>query len=150
MSFRKKSGRNRFVSATELAELGACERRLILDRRFGKPLSRSARRSAAQGIREHERHHRAVQRFAQTPAVPTDRGGDRRCFVASVVYGVDAPQTHCLRSWRDAVLMPSVAGRMLVWCYYRLSPAAVVLLRGSPRLTRAARWLLDRVLLWIG
>lgn len=65
------------------------------------------------------------------------------CFIATVVYGRDAPETNALRAWRDRVLMPSLLGRALVRCYYGLSPRVVPLLRRSQRFTAIVRAALD-------
>lgn len=47
---------------------------------------------------------------------------DRRCFVASAVYGADDPRTDQLRQFRDTYLMGSATGRGVVQLYYTLSP----------------------------
>lgn len=49
------------------------------------------------------------------------------CFVATYVFGADDARTLALRNFRDEVLLPHRAGRLLVHMYYKLSP---VLVRG--------------------
>ncbi|WP_327084829.1 CFI-box-CTERM domain-containing protein [Thauera sp. Sel9] len=47
---------------------------------------------------------------------------DRRCFIATSVFGDDAPETATLRRYRDVVLMRSRWGMCLVDLYYCLRP----------------------------
>jgi len=71
------------------------------------------------------------------------------CFIATAVYGRDAPETNALRAWRDRVLMPSLPGRTLVRCYYALSPRLVPLLYRSERFTAVVRAALDLLAHWL-
>ncbi len=73
------------------------------------------------------------------------RVSDRRCFVASAVYGLDDPRTDALRAFRDRSLMPSTAGRALVSAYYRASPSLVSVLDRVPALRSPARLALDLI-----
>lgn len=99
----------------------------------------------ARGEAEHARRQRLLQPLEGT-ALPT-RAQDRRCFVASVVYGPDAMQTHALRAWRDRALVPHWAGRVLVRLYYRASPPVARWLERHPRCQRGVRVVLDH---WVG
>lgn len=78
------------------------------------------------------------------PHIPPS-SSDRRCFVASAVYGLDDPRTEELRRFRDTQLQPSKFGRAAVRLYYRLSPALVLVLDWCPVLRRLARAALDLV-----
>lgn len=71
------------------------------------------------------------------------------CFIATAVYGRDAPETNALRAWRDRALMPSLPGRTLVRCYYQLSPRFLPLLQRSERFAAIVRAALDRLVHWI-
>lgn len=137
--------RRKSVSATELATLGRCERQLVLDARYGKTPARSTKADRQRGDREHLRHHVEAQRYATQPMAT----GDRRCFIATAIYGPDAPQTWLLRHWRDHRLLPYPAGRFLVWLYYRCSPMIASLALRHPALHRSLRATLDRVAQWI-
>jgi len=68
---------------------------------------------------------------------------DKRCFIATAVYGTDAWQTNALRRWRDTVLLPSASGRLLTRIYYRLSPCLAGWLVAHPMFSRPVRHLLD-------
>jgi hypothetical protein len=47
---------------------------------------------------------------------------EERCSIASVVYGIDAPETETFRAFRDEILLRSRAGTILVALYYMLAP----------------------------
>lgn len=66
-------------------------------------------------------------------------GRDRRCFIATAASGPDAPEVETLRGFRDAVLMPRPAGRLLVRTYYRLSPPLARVIATRPWLRAAVR-----------
>ena len=69
------------------------------------------------------------------------------CFIATTIYGADAPETNALRAWRDRTLMPSLAGRMLVRSYYDFSPRVVPLLKRNERIASIVRVALSRLLI---
>ena len=126
------------VSATELARMGACETQIVLDARHGRgPVSAKAKASSARGIEVHER--------ALQAAIAANGAGDRRCFIATAVYGGDAWQTDALRGWRDRRLAVSTPGRAVIALYYRLSPVAAAAAARWPWLRRMVRVVLDRL-----
>lgn len=111
---RPGRGGTQYVSASELAQMGACERKVVLDRRHGRQLSKAQRQAVERGLRLH-----AV--FLEQAGAPGDgRGG--RCFIATLVYGADAPQTRALRRYRDEVLRHHAIGRLSIRWYYRAAP----------------------------
>jgi uncharacterized protein YukE len=62
------------------------------------------------------------------------------CFVASVIYGVDAAETDRLRHFRDTRLANTSWGRQFtVWYYRSLGPSGAALLRRHPMLLRMTR-----------
>lgn len=127
------------VAVSDLAQLARCEQQMLLDLAHGKNRPADRERLAAAGEAEHARHDALARRYQSgAPA------GDRRCFVATAVYGESARETDALRAWRDRALRPTPWGRGAIRAYYRLSPALARLLEGHPRWRRAARWLLDR------
>ncbi len=71
------------------------------------------------------------------------------CFVATAVFGEDAVELEAFRRFRDAALLPSAPGRLLVRGYYRAGPALAGFLALHPHargLTRRALSLMHRVL----
>ncbi|MBI3185724.1 MAG: hypothetical protein HYZ28_26595 [Myxococcales bacterium] len=61
------------------------------------------------------------------------------CFVATAVFGEQAPELEAFRAYRDRVLEPSPLGRALIRGYYSLGPGLARLVTRQPWLRRAAR-----------
>lgn len=127
------------VAVSELAQLARCEQQVLLDQTHGKQRPPERERLAAAGEREHARHDQLARRYQGRPAAR-----DRRCFIASALYGETAWQTEVLRTWRDRVLQPTGWGRVLIAGYYRLSPPLARFLMTHPRLAQCLRGGLDR------
>lgn len=68
-----------------------------------------------------------------------------KCFIATAVYGVDAPETNVLRNWRDTYLLQSRIGQTFVATYYKISPLLVPVLARQPWLRRLFKKALDRL-----
>ena len=83
---------------------------------------------------------------APTPKPPEKSN----CFIATAVYGGDAPETHALRAWRDHRLMRNRGGRIMVAAYYRLSPSMARLLARHGWLRRIVKPLLDKLVGVVG
>jgi hypothetical protein len=126
---------------TEIVGAIYCEQKVVFDRLHGDARPISVKAKATTGTFEHIRFEIEGK---------TQRAVDKRCFIASHVYGMDAPQTNSLRRWRDRALAPTRAGRMAIACYYMLSPTLLVVLRRSALLTRLVRRGLDVILRVVG
>lgn len=137
--------RTKRYTVTEIVAGVYCEQKVVLDRLHGSTRSEDLLAKANHGVLEHARFER--NGYASQPTTLLAKIGgrtasgstDRRCFVASHVFGSDAEPTHWLRSWRDQVLTPTIAGRAAVRLYYLLSPAIVRLLMLFPRATPPVR-----------
>lgn len=140
-SIRLSMRRRRYHSISNIVATVYCERHALLDREHGQARPINVRIKAAAGTFEHKRFELEGKTRAAV---------DRRCFVATAVYGDDAPQTHYLRSWRDRVLMTRWGGRVLVWAYYRVSPSLVRWFGANPWVTRCVKHLLDAFVARIG
>jgi len=144
VSARQKPARNS-ISATSLATLGLCEHQLGLTLRHGDHKATAQQEVfIARGNVAHERSLHAAR------ATPRGAVTDRRCFIATAVYGPEAEQTNALRAWRDRVLMATRRGRLLIRIYYRLSPRVVHVLDRHPSWMPLVRRLLDRLAEVIG
>ena len=126
--------KGQYVSISEVVAIVYCERQTVLDRKYGRKRSRQVEQQASDGSARHKSFERAGR--AQQ---------DRRCFVATAIYGADAPQTDLLRQWRDSHLAPYAIGRAMITVYYALSPVLVRWSARRPSITRGVRWLLDRL-----
>ena len=140
-------------AAGDLAALVKCEREYVHARQHGEVLTARREETSRAGKAEHDRTELAMARHHNSPrpkrtgqAAPS--APDKRCFVASAVYGIDAPQTSQLRAFRDRVLKPRRAGRLVIATYYALSPFLVRLLLRAPCLLPTARHGLDWIRSW--
>jgi hypothetical protein len=132
---------NKYHTISEIVAAVYCEQKVVFDREHGDATPLTVRRKALHGTFEH-------QRFAlegRTRAVI-----DKRCFIATSIYGIDAPQTNLLRTWRDSVLIKSRAGRLFVFCYYRLSPFVVPMIDRSAWLKKLTRSCLNLIISRLG
>lgn len=132
MSTRRYARRDE-VSATELAEMGFCEKRVQLAHLYGDQATPEQRKAKARGLAAHEQYLAEGRASAR----------DRRCFVASCVYGPTAPETQLLRVYRDEVLLRRRWGRCLVVIYYRIGPLACHVLERSPVAAEVMRKVLN-------
>ena len=113
---RDRTQDERPLSAKDLAEMGFCEKRVLLAHLHGQHLTLEQRRSVERGRRAHDQYYR------EGLAAAASTGADRRCFVATCLYGDAAWQTEALRRFRDEVLLRSRLGRWIVEAYYALAP----------------------------
>ena len=130
--------RKRHITATELASLATCEYKTMLDYWYGKGASTKTKEQRRAGQAEHDRHHKEATRWATKPAATEDK----RCFVATELYGPDAMETRSLRSWRDTTLSRLPFGAVLISIYYRISPGIAEYLHKH----RWARWIVRKIL----
>jgi hypothetical protein len=126
------------TSVSDLAEVALCERRVYLKARLGERITPEQRIAKSRGIQLHDR--------AYKQKTPTDKRQDKRCFIATAVYGEDAVQTTILRNFRDRFLMESSAGRAFVKLYYAVSPWVVRTTLRFPVVVRIARFALDNLI----
>jgi hypothetical protein len=123
------------VSASELAQIGVCERRVKFDRDRGRRRTPEQLQAMERGLRAHKEFYREGQ------DVPRAGG---RCFVATLVFG-EAPETQILRCFRDQVMRPRPLGRRFIVAYYRFAPAVCRFLDRRPSSLPVARALLRAV-----
>lgn len=121
------------VSATELAEMGFCAKRVLLAHLHGERLTPEQLRSVDRGRKAHDQFYR------EGLAAATATGAGRRCFVATCLYGDSAWQTETLRRFRDEVLLRCHLGCRVVEAYYALAPGVCRLLVRLPWLQPLVR-----------
>ena len=131
-SRRPVSGR--MVSASDLAQMGRCERLVVFEHLHGSRRTAGQQRARARGLVEHEQFYREGLVSAQA-----DPKG--RCFIATCVFG-EAWQTEVLRRFRDEALRPSAWGRRVIRLYYRGAPGICVILRRWPQMQTPVRMVL--------
>jgi hypothetical protein len=139
-------GRRRRVDrlwASELAEFTRCEQQALFQRRRYVRRTPDEYARLRAGIAAHAALHRDVLITARLADRPTS---DRRCFIASVIYGPDAPETQVLRALRDRVVGRNRIGRGVVRLYYLFSPYVARWLERRPWARALVRCALDRLL----
>ncbi len=129
---RDSNGRaGAFTAATDLAQMGVCEKRMHFEATLGKRKSAAQERDSGRGTARHDRFHRDAVRYR--PGVKTSEPRSNRCFVATAVFG-EAPETQTLRLFRDTVLERHWIGRAAIAVYYFVGPCiADILLAGLHR-----------------
>ena len=110
----KRRRRSTSVSASELAQMGVCERVVVFEHRYGKRRLPEQRAAIERGRREHEQFHREERIASALPG---------RCFIATMVFG-EGPETQTLRAFRDQVLRRGPTGRRLIVTYDRVACGA--------------------------
>lgn len=113
------------VSASDLAQLGFCERVVHLDWRYGEERSPVQIEAQNRGNLAHARFYEDSKRIADTSQT---KG---KCFVATMALG-ECRETNALRAFRDLYLRRSKLGRWWVGAYYRYSPALCEALKTRP------------------
>lgn len=98
-------------SITDIVKTVYCEQKFVFDRTYGDKRPEPIKQLAEDGVRQHTRFEKQGKLAV-----------DRRCFVATAVFGAEAEETNYLRQWRDEVLLRTGFGRLVVRVYYYLSP----------------------------
>lgn len=138
----KERSEQDYLPATALASLGFCEVKILNEMRLGKLTTTGQAKAAEAGVQEHDRFHQVVSALHNEPRPAQDR----RCFIATAVWGGEDPRTQQLRDWRDRVLLAHAFGRAMTRAYYAISPWAVWLMSRCPGLRGPAECVLEWVL----
>ena len=134
----RRSVSGRMVSASDLAQMGRCERLVVFEHLHGIRRAAGQQRARARGLVEHEHFYR------EGLAATAQAARKGRCFIATCVFG-EAWQTEVLRRFRDEALRPSVWGRQVIRLYYRGAPGICVVLRRWPALQVPMRVVLGAI-----
>jgi hypothetical protein len=126
------------LSASQLAQMGVCERLVVFEHRYGKRVSPEQRQAIRRGLDEHERFYRAGM------DAPTRRG---RCYIATLVFG-ESLETNILRQFREQVLRTHRMGRWVIKVYYQTAPAICRYLEQWPILQKIVRLMLCQIV-WL-
>lgn len=134
----RRSVNGRMVSASDLAQMGRCERLVVFEHLHGRRRTARQQRARERGVVEHERFYREG---LAASAQATRKG---RCFISTCVFG-ESWQTEVLRRFRDVALRPRIWGRRLIWFYYQVAPGICKFLRRWPALQAPVRIVLGTV-----
>lgn len=134
----RRSTNGRMISASDLAQMGRCERLVLFEHLYGSRCTARQQRARERGLVEHERFYR------EGLAASAQAARKGRCFIATCVFG-EGWQTQVLRGFRDVALRSNVWGRRLIWSYYRLAPCICTCLRRWPALQAPVRVVLGAI-----
>ena len=127
------------VSASDLAQMGRCERLVLLEHLYGKRRTARQQQARERGRVEHE------QFFYREGLVASAHANRKwRCFIATCIFG-EAWQTQVLRRLRAEVLRQSVWGRHLIRLYYHVAPNICEVLCRWPSLQGPVRMVLGAI-----
>lgn len=136
MMKRNRHTRTEWVSASDIGRAAFCPFYLV-HKYKNSPVSKKATEARNYGEMGHQQLNAVAAR-------------DSRCFVASQVYGYFDDRTEFLRLWRDVHLLHQWYGPGLVWLYYLVSPAVVILCRQSHWLNMTMQRVLNHILRNVG
>lgn len=136
----RRSVNGRMVSASELAQMGRCERLVLFEHLHGHRRTARQQRARERGVVEHEQFYRE----GLAALAHADGKGD--CFIASCVFG-ESRETQELRRFRDVTLRLSIFGRWAIRLYYRVAPVICTVLRRWPALQFPVRVVLRAIAL---
>jgi hypothetical protein len=134
--------KKKFASASELADMGYCEKKVLFEERLGRRVSAERIESRQIGDAAHKAFHRDAVTFA--PGLKSSEAKPW-CFIASELFGPSAWETEALRLCRDRLLRRCAFGRAFIGVYYRYSPRIARWLRRHRRISKLARVLLRPV-----
>lgn len=119
------------ISATELVSIVKCEKQSVLnkERKFENDAYTEERR--IEGLKAHSAFERK-------------NNNDKRCYIATAIYGPSSYETKILRSWRDTYLQNKKLGKIFIIIYYRLSP--FLLRHLSPHFIPITKYMLNKLI----
>lgn len=129
MSYDKNDNRA-WVSASKAGRAEFCPKYLQHEHAKAK-VSKGAIQARARGEQKHEILNRKAE--------------DKRCYVATHLYGQEDERTLLLRAFRDSTLKRSLPGQLFIKIYYLMSPAFVVLARRYPALDKCLKLVVDPI-----
>ena len=135
------------VSASDLSQIGVCERLVRFEAHYGKRPSRFQREAIARGSRAHAQFFKDGVRSSPKLKTSLEKPW---CFIATATFGPLARETQTLRLFRDSILRKSASGRAIVRMYYRISPGICRWLAGKNTATAVVRALMRPIVIVAG
>ena len=126
----KRRAKKIWVSASDVGRAAFCPHYLELKNK-GVKASKQAKTARARGDASHDELNRMAQ--------------DKRCYIASHLYGIDDGRTNALRSFRDNTLLRHRPGKVLVNIYYCLSPTLVKISSRSAVAEHCLRYMVNGI-----
>lgn len=129
--------RGNYVSASELADMEYCERKIALEVRFGKRMGRDRAHRAAQGTLAHEA-------FFEEGVQGNEPRRPGVCVIAKLGLA-NAEDQDVLRRVRDQWLEPNRVGRLFVQGYYKCGAGVQPLLEANRMIRRLSQRLVTSI-----
>jgi len=129
---KSRQQKSNWVSASEVGRAAFCPHYLVLKYR-NCTVSHKAKHAQHIGNMGHSQLNKLAKQ-------------DKRCFIASHVYGIDDPRTDYLRIWRDRVLLKTIYGQLFITTYYFISPYLVLMCKKYTVLNRFMLSLVNTVI----
>ncbi|MDA7742069.1 hypothetical protein N8865_00555 [Francisellaceae bacterium] len=138
----------RRVNATELSKMTFCEQKLVYEDKKPNFKPKFSNRANKKAYKKKEASHKI--RVKQGNQIHENHqkynmAKDKRCFIASCIYGEDAWQTELLRQYRDERMAKAWHGRLFIKCYYSISPIAVKIIERVQPLKNVVKIALNKI-----
>ncbi|UZE97250.1 CFI-box-CTERM domain-containing protein [Alkalimarinus alittae] len=121
-----------WVSASKVGRAAFCPHYLELAQK-GAKVSDKAKAARIKGDAGHDQLNKLAE--------------DKRCYVASHLYGVDDRRTQLLRGFRDQHLKNNLPGKVFINVYYRLSPLLISVASAFPALNKPLLYVVNGLVL---
>ena len=131
--FVKKETDIPVVNASDIGSVAFCPQSLYL---------------TEQGHKQNKIAHKRMA-FGRTAHRKISGIPDRRCYIATYAFGENHSITEQLRRWRDAVLLPSWYGKVLVLSYYSLSPILITVMGRFPWFHHVSRSMIQMLIRYL-
>lgn len=122
-----------WISASDAGRARFCPKYLHF-KYSGVEISQAAHLARLRGDSAHAQFNQSIE------------SEDKRCFIASHLYGIDDIRTVHLRQFRDRRLMTNWLGRLLIKGYYWLSPYLVRACRANSIMDILVRKTVDQII----
>lgn len=123
------------IAVTHLINITKCENQTMLNMIYKPKMDKEIKERQRMGIKDHKKFENLNNKHAGNTSKVVEemnKQNDKRCYVATAIFGAYSSETILLRQWRDDKLSKSFLGRRLIELYYIISP---LLLRVLPKWT---------------
>lgn len=123
------------IAVTHLINITKCENQTILNMIYKPKIDKEVKERQKMGIKDHKKFENLNNKYAGNTSKVVEemnRSNDKRCYVATAIFGAYSSETILLRKWRDDKLRKTILGRLFIKLYYKISP---LLLRILPKWT---------------
>ena len=121
--------KKKYVTASDIGRMAYCPRSVSFEKQ-GHRVSADAQLRRQRGNIAHQQYNQQVR-----------ANQDKRCFIATTVFGETHPVTQAFRDYRDKHLITR-AGQCYVHVYYVISPYLCRLLERHPGLIKLVKAIL--------